>query len=358
MGDRASSIGKRALAHPNHGVSKRCALTSKLDHPVGAGHTPMFDFTQDYGYGVGFYECGVEGGPSITSNYPPGLSLNRQHVVDHCTFHRLGKSLTTEGGGNTITWNYGREMYDDFISIAGGGNTVEDNFGVDWRWQFSNHPDFIQFRPTSTFGNYGLGSVKRNIVVRGIGTDGYIDAQGVFARNSFETDFYTGGVTAQNNIICITMQNGLYFQTLTNPNISWNTGLADFEKHPVLTRDPPPASPDCQLKIPTETGRNGTGGQIDRNLFNAYDLSGQSSIASQVYNLSVAKNLTAYDAALDAYTNDPAVLISRAAAIAAFTPLLNGTAKNADGTYSGALFPDGSWNDGAAYVEGRLPAAA
>ena len=38
MGDRASSLGKRALAHPNRGVRRRHALTLKLDHPSGAGH--------------------------------------------------------------------------------------------------------------------------------------------------------------------------------------------------------------------------------------------------------------------------------------------------------------------------------
>ena len=37
MGDRASSFGKRALAHPNRGVRSRHALTLKLDHPSGAG---------------------------------------------------------------------------------------------------------------------------------------------------------------------------------------------------------------------------------------------------------------------------------------------------------------------------------
>ena len=41
MGDRASSLGKRALAHPNRGVRRRHALTLKLDHPSGAGHTTL-----------------------------------------------------------------------------------------------------------------------------------------------------------------------------------------------------------------------------------------------------------------------------------------------------------------------------
>jgi hypothetical protein len=40
---------------------------------------------------------------------------------------------------------------------------------------------------------------------------------------------------------------------------------------------------------------------------------------------------------------------AKAAVIAAMTPTLNGSAKNVDGTYRGALKPDGSWNDGAVY---------
>jgi len=41
LGDRASSIGQRALAHPNRGVRKRRALTLKMDHPSGAGHPDL-----------------------------------------------------------------------------------------------------------------------------------------------------------------------------------------------------------------------------------------------------------------------------------------------------------------------------
>jgi hypothetical protein len=40
MGERAS-CGGRALAHPDHGVSKRRALTLKLDHPSGAGQMAL-----------------------------------------------------------------------------------------------------------------------------------------------------------------------------------------------------------------------------------------------------------------------------------------------------------------------------
>ena len=43
VGDRASSLGKRALAHPNRGVRRRHALTLKLDHPSGAGQALMHE---------------------------------------------------------------------------------------------------------------------------------------------------------------------------------------------------------------------------------------------------------------------------------------------------------------------------
>lgn len=60
----------------------------------------------------------------------------------------------------------------------------------------------------------------------------------------------------------------------------------------------------------------------------------------------LARTSTDYNAAIAAYTSIPATW---AASIAAMTPALNGTAKNADGTYAGAFLPNGCWNMGEVY---------
>lgn len=415
---------------------------------------PFFDYNTNAGGGVGFYNVRVEAGPAVAAP-PPGLDLNRDETVENSTFHRLGKALTTIAGGLTARRNRFFENYDDTISVACGGHTIEFNFFVDFRWTAGNHPDAIQHNPTSTCAEsnpYSIGVVRYNVAARGVGTPGYIDAQGFFARNQTQSESYAD-TSAHNNVFALTMGNMFWLSTQTNPSYRFNTALADVEAQPVLTDDPPASSPNAFIVIDRNldgtltnggtgyangnygctpaagvalTGGGGSGmtacltvaggsvtaftirdqgtgyaagqvlgvsaaniggagagfqltlrslagsgGNFDYNLVNALDLSANTTIATQIGNKTVAINpankantLGLYQSHIANYTADPAVLVNRQAVLRARTPLRGGAARNADGTYAGALLPActgediGGWNDGSVFEDSPAYCAA
>jgi hypothetical protein len=330
------------------------------------GDYPLFDWNVSAGGGERHLNCRYEFAEAVTSGWQPAINCNRNAVVDGCRFVRCAKCVTAEGPQTTVTNSIFSTLFDDGLSLIGGNNVVTDNLFFDFRWTLSNHPDGIQQRvsdvptdvpPVPSFGNFKVGVYERNYIIRGVGTPGYICAQGIFMRNSTGGDRYSGGVDIRNNIVLITMEWGVYAQTVDDPDIRFNTVLSDFQSQPVITVTEP-RSPPATIAIPAEVGRNGTGGRISHNTANAYDLSGQADIVDQSYNKTLSRTLPDYLAMFPNFTNDPAALRSRAGVILAFTPAEGGPAANPDGTYSTSLFPDGSNNDGGIYVEGRLPPAA
>ena len=66
MGEPASSVEKRGLAHPHLGVSGRHELTLKLDHPSGAGQ---------------YYTWNRPEQPDISMNRIVPVSLNYNRTV-------------------------------------------------------------------------------------------------------------------------------------------------------------------------------------------------------------------------------------------------------------------------------------
>ncbi|KRB42491.1 hypothetical protein ASE02_21405 [Phenylobacterium sp. Root700] len=210
----------------------------------------FFDQNNASGYGYRFDDCKISCGPSVaTPVNNPGFDLNRGSFVTNCTFTNCGKCLSALDGTLTASRNiFGPKMRNDAIALSKGDHVVTDNFFYDWNWVVGNHPDSIQHNAISNDQTYSIGTIARNISVRGAGTPGFIDAQGFFARNQTHSDSYDGTV-AINNIFGLTMANMFWLSTQANPNYSYNTALADFAQQPVVTDDPPGSNPNSFLKV-------------------------------------------------------------------------------------------------------------
>lgn len=211
---------------------------------------PFFDQNNNNGYGYTFEDCKTSCGPGVaTPELNPGFDLNRGSTVTNCTFSRTGKAVTGLRGTPTVTHCiFGPYVPNDAIAFAFFDAVIEDNFFYDWIWTPGNHPDAMQHNALDGGGTGSLGSIKRNISVRGAGTPGYIDAQGWFARNQTTSEVYEDTV-AQNNIFGMTMANMFLLSTQVDPNYSFNTALADFAQQPVITEDPPGSSPNSFLLV-------------------------------------------------------------------------------------------------------------
>lgn len=171
------------------------------------------------------------------------------------------------------------------------------------------------------------------------------DSNGATATLSNWTPTTYAGLTIRNNITLLTDPNQIYFTQVTGPDVQWNTSPAFFN------------ATDYTYTLNNNIQSNGiasAGGTVARNIANGNDFSESSPAPTQPDNLYLTlKTLAEYDAVWPTYSAVSNTVDTYEDVIAMFTPSLNGSAKVTSGpgigTYAGALFPDGSWNNGTVY---------
>ena len=311
------------------------------------------DGTGGLGYGVCQEGCRFENDEALASpELADGLVMRGSPsfaaYTRFCTFNRLGKAVTVgrsvAGGiatGCQVTDNDFTNVYEDCIGerwSETAGSVIERNFATLFFYTSAGHPDFYQHQGNRSGTSMVGPTVRFNIVYRGTVGTGFEGCQLIFLDDTTTGSTLTG-VVIENNIGFLNLANGVYLDKTTDPSVRHNTALA-------LINSTSAAGPQL-TKIVVDSTKAGTGGTFSRNVVNQKSFSAQVG-ATDTLNLELAKNLAAYNGALSAYQETG--LATREQVIAMAKPVLNGTLKNGDGTYSGALLPDGSWNIGAVYA--------
>lgn len=318
---------------------------------VATGGTTLLGYsgsTGNLGWDASAYHCRFELGLAVPASKVDTLTgfAMQTGAMDNCYVKNVGRGVTgglLDAGTTTITSNIFDGMQSDGMTLNGNNLVVTDNFLLNFQYFTGAHPDAIQhlgFANGLTITNFG--SFLRNIAVRNVAVSGHGDAQGIFFDS--ETPLTrTGGAVVTNNINLLTAANGIALTRFNAPIANYNTNLTDFQASSGGT---------LTMSITVPTSKGGTDGTFQRNLTTGLSVAPQGGAVTTTFTTVLAKTLPAYTGALPAYTNTS--LNTRALVITAMTPSLNGTAKNADGTYSGALFPIDNaghvgWNDGTVF---------
>lgn len=299
--------------------------------------TPLISRTGTFAIrDVHCYNCRFERDPAATQPMS-GVTPFSNGVIDHCYFGDLYDGITGSSANAFVTFCEMQRIQNDCIKGTHTDITVEDNFFHDkYYYTTSSHGDFMQDlgvtgTPPQT---RSVGSFRRNIFARGSVVDPtQPDGQGLFLDDTISGNNITN-VTAENNIYIGTFVNGISMTRATNPTVRRNTVLNDVTA--TLTT---PANANIN-------SNSGSGGTYENNVANGYVLQAGS---TSLNNNTIGRTLTAYNSAFQNASLAMAAA-SKADVIAGLKPVLGGPLLNGDGTYSGALFPNGTWNDGSIYV--------
>ena len=316
----------------------------------------FFDYRSADGYGVSFYECyfAVPDGVTVSSTNRIAAVQNRLGTVKQCRFYRCRNAVKRSGSGigcwdasinnyrrvdNTIIRtliddNVIKGCNGDAISVNGTKNDIFDNFGSDFEVLGTSHQDCIQH---TGFGENGttLADVirmRRNVFNRGAGNLTKSEPQGYFVTDN-DPPTALAGVELVNNVFVGSMPNMTVLQAATGPLVERNTILVAGDYPDGST----PYNGTCNIK-------QGTGGVLDRCYYNDIDVSLQPGIVS-------TNNAEPTYAEYPDHFVNPVYgpFATKAEVIAAWKAKAGGSALLGDGTYRGALFPDGTWNDGTVY---------
>lgn len=304
-----------------------------------------------------FVECRFELGAAVTGsarNTFTNINARKNTDVTRCHIKGGGNGILggSDGDNITIKFTVFEETQADPINLNGGGHVIEDNFGFNYRPPSGAHPDFIQIIDGA--GDKAQSFIRRNISVRNVGVVNEDDGTGIFGGPSSPRKALDWVV--ENNIFISSQINNIRLGGMDNISNRGNTSLFDIN-----TTD--------DIAIGNRHGDNrlepswpGTGGTINYNVANAFDWAAQTGAT-----FGPNKTLTPVDYATYqvAFPNFPSTVgdfcHNRAQAIFIATPANTlsslGGVMETDGRASGALFPDGSWNDFVPYVNGRLPPA-
>lgn len=303
--------------------------------------------------GVSLYNSRVENGPdyvSATTRAAPtaiamGFPSSTNGTIDGCHFKGCGKNIS--GSLVTVTNNIFEEPYEDCISLSSGPNYVEGNFAFNPQFVLGTHADPFQNLGSAAVGT-DFGTCKRNVMVRSDGVEGTGDWQSAFFFDDTVSPNTFANAVIENNIGCVTGAHGIFCRAFDNPSVRHNTLITRLPQYGTLT-----------LGILNSTIIPGTGGNYTRNIANIIGIGSVGAVT--LYNTTVSKSLTTYQGIwpniLATTTPTPIMngMNNRATTLMRFTPVAGSSAMNADGTYSGALFPavpgqtTGAWNDGSVY---------
>lgn len=183
-----------------------------------------------------------------------------------------------------------------------------------------------------------FGTWRRNIFVRGSSSVGQIDAQGYFYADG-RGNVRIEDAIVENNIYIGTLVNGIVLTKFRNPQVTRNTIIAAVGVSGV-------AIPLTAIDLD-----RGDDGVVTGNIANQLSYADQGGVITLTNNTSLANTQSAYDAMFSAFgfTATTAAAARLLVAPKVGVPVASGGAMNPDGTYRGAVFPNGSWNDGSVY---------
>ena len=187
----------------------------------------------------------------------------------------------------------------------------------------------------TNFGTYRRCAFFRDASITG----GLFDAQGYFNSDG-RAVVSIQGATMENCIFVGTATNGMTMTRFADPQISLNTII--FAVGSGVT---PVVSPIIHLD-------RGTDGLLLQNLACNIDYASQTGTVTDTDNVEITPDSGAYATMFSAYTYFAETLAAARLAVApnVGVPVASGGAMLPDGRYVGAVFPDGSWNDGTVYV--------
>lgn len=313
--------------------------------------------------GIGFYNCRIEYGPSVTNAKDiAGLLVKGDTVISGCHFVNIGNTACIQTNTNATTGIAGTSLienniiegsWSDGINFSGSNITIQGNFFFGWLYVVGNHQDPIQY--TGGAGGSDNITIRKNLSVLDLGNI----VQAMIYISDTDAAAWVTNLNVQNNIGFFGNTHGITMDRCDNPNASFNTMLTD----PFMTSDPT-QNVAIYLRI---AGQNGA--TVSNNIASLFDLSAQPGTVTATNNITVARSSisrAAYIAKLQVmFPNMPSSQSdsrwkTRAGTLEIFTPanlaVGSGGAVNADGTVSGALFPAppgtgtvGPWNDGSVY---------
>ena len=309
-------------------------------------------YASSSGSGVGAYYCRFENGPAVSDLYvnPATACQVDRANIENCYIKRWGRGITgdsTTTEQSRVVNNIFEGMLSDAMTLAGENWYIHRNFGFNFQFYTGAHPDWIQHTGALTASTGTIGTIEQNIGVRNQGPS-TADAQGIFFDDT-PAPYWIAGATVQNNINNLTAAQGISLVRFDGATVSYNTNLT-------AVGDPfgTGLEPSLNMTILASTSINST---FDRNVTIAKSLAAN----TDTNNLLISpRTLVQYNVAMPNYVggSNPGYT-TRTAVLEAMTPadlaVASGGFKNADGTFSGALFPAtpgqtiGAWNDGTVY---------
>lgn len=213
-------------------------------------------------------------------------------------------------------------------------------------------------RYTSGISVTNFGTIARNIIVRDNG-NGEEDCQAIFLSDTRGPAFING-LNAYNNASLTTVPFGFLLTRFGNSSHRRSTSLGQLDstavglsKPSITTRFDVPIGP---VDLTSTIVADRLIGNIFTNVTNRTTASGTDTVRSiPIANpVTLAQALAAYAVMFPNYVSGETPGYTTAAAVAhALSPAIldvaSGGARLPDGTYAGAFFPDGSWNDGTVY---------
>lgn len=307
-------------------------------------------YRNQYCYGMAAHRCyfANEDAVSYTNLVDDFFACRRAEFTENyvyrpdrgvvCNFNGIFDGITTVVDNNVFVG-----PYVDCVDIGGNYNQISRNFARDFNDKPGSHSDFMQHAGYSDGVSHGPTlDVYENVVLAFGPTS---EPQAVIFVTDVSAPATTTGVNAYNNIILTGGgPNPIRIQNSVGPLATRNTNI--------IAADYPLIGGTAQAKI-SFFGTVGVGGTVTQNYTNLIETDQQTGTPTVADNKVVSPgSAAAYQEAFPNYAWGP--FTTKAQVIAALTPTAGvsvdvGGAMLADGRYVGALFPDGSWNDGTVF---------
>lgn len=285
----------------------------------------------------------VDGTGTPTAVFIP-VGMATAPSFDGCTFNFVNMMLQS-GSLASVTnclflrsWNLCIQMR------PGLGATITDNFFANGRRGAGAHCDCIDMTVNGMANaTYSAGDViRRNIMIHGdsdqtncrtgiISTDFAAIGSGVLISNSdFSNNIFIGSESESFHLV-----NQVSGTAKRNTVIS-DRGSYNASLQPQIWMD------GCGSMTVTD---NITELAVQNNSASSANTIARTLVLDRTLNSGAGSHAATFFAPVYGTSLTSASDVRRA-----FRPILNGPAKNADGTYMGALFPDGTWNDGTVFA--------
>lgn len=297
------------------------------------------------GYGWSVYDGTFECGPAFTA--PQNMifvKIRGPGNAERNSFKNGGYGVNTAiaagmDNGN-IRDNTAQHMHQDSIQgrWQGAGCVVSNNYSYDVKFASGAHADNVQHLGFSDGLNHEIGEVSFIFGARNDTEAGRQSFQGILLTGN--TSSATVTATVHHCGFLTDFTNGIFVNNQVDLSLKFCLALHD------VGNDSGAAVNPCNMY--DDDPDTSSGGEISNNISNNNVNGAFAADATYGPHTQLATTQPALDGCFADHQRTG--LTSRAAWIAAHTPLEGGTAKNVDGTYNGPLLPNGCWNMGEVFT--------